>query len=163
VNTGSIVRSRPLAYRSRNPAVVSRNMSAIRATENQTEVALRRALHTRGLRFRKYAAGLPGRPDIIFRVEKVAVFVDGDYWHARILREKGLAALKARHRTSTRDYWIQKFQRRVKRDEAVNTQLRLLGWCVLRFWESDIRRDVEPAARKVESVVRRRRRALGRR
>src|SRR4051812_29956748 len=107
------------SYKPRDPLAVSRNMSAIRAFNPRTETALRKALHRRGLRFRKYASGLLGRPDIVFRSERVAVFVDGDYWHARVLREDGMAALEAKLRSPTRSYWVQKFTRRVSFDDEV--------------------------------------------
>jgi DNA mismatch endonuclease (patch repair protein) len=138
-------------------------MSAIRSSENRVEVSLRRALHALGLRYRKYRSDVPGRPDVVFPIEKVAVFVDGDYWHCRILAERGLKALEETLRTPTRVYWLEKFQRRVARDKMVTSQLRKNGWAVLRFWESDIKRNVQPAARRVAQVVRRRRAALPRR
>ena len=134
-------------------------MSAIKGHENRTESALRKALHRMGLRYRKYAKGLPGRPDIIFPKQKVAVFVDGDYWHARLLRENGLQALEAKLRTPTRGYWLAKFQRRVCFDDEVSARLEGLGWKVIRLWESDIVHDIEGAARQVAITVRRRRRS----
>jgi len=131
----------------------SRNMSAIRSTENRTEVALRSALHRSGLRFRKYARDLPGNPDIVFRRARVAVFVDGDFWHARVLREDGLQALRARVAGPNKSYWLQKFQRRVARDDEVNTSLRASGWRVLRFWESELKSTPEKALISIQKAV----------
>ncbi len=128
-------------------------MSAIRSTGGKTEVALRSILHRRGLRFRKNYARLIGKPDIVFPASRVAVFIDGDYWHARVLRERGPDALYARIRTANRDYWIDKFTRRVKRDDEVTAALEGEGWTVLRFWESDARRDLEGVADAVEATV----------
>lgn len=129
-------------------------MSAIRSHGNRTESAVRKALHRMGLRYRKYASDLAGRPDIVFTRAKVAVFIDGDYWHARILREKGLAALEMSMRTKSRDYWIDKFQRRVKRDEEVTRTLSEAGWLVLRFWESDVQRSVNDTTEEIAKAVR---------
>jgi len=128
-------------------------MSAIRASGNQTESAVRKTLHRMGFRYRKYASDLPGRPDIAFKTAKVAVFIDGDYWHARILQEKGLAALEQSLRTESRDYWIAKFQRRVKRDQEVTQILSESGWLVLRFWESDARRSIANTAEEIAQAV----------
>lgn len=144
-------------YRPKRPNEVHRNMSAIRATENRTERALRSALHRLGLRYRKYAAGLPGRPDIVFASQKVAVFVDGDYWHARVLQEKGPRAFRATlKKKETRSYWLAKLQRNVERDRAATLALRKAGWLVVRLWESDAKRDVPKAAARIARAVRRR-------
>ena len=133
-------------------------MSAIRSTGGKTEVALRSLLHRRGLRFRKNYAKLIGKPDIVFPTARVAVFIDGDYWHARVLRERGRRALYARIKTANRDYWIDKFTKRVKRDDEVTAALERDGWKVLRCWESDVRRDLERVADIIEAAVRRERR-----
>lgn len=132
-------------------------MSAIRSRDNRTELALRRALHSLGLRYRLHPATILGKPDIVFVRERVAVFVDGDYWHARLLREQGMDALTSRLRDDGKDYWITKFTRRVVRDDDVTAALSYQGWLVLRFWEGDIRRDVIPTAKAIEAAVRIRR------
>lgn len=132
-------------------------MSAIRSRDNRTELALRRCLHSFGLRYRLHPATILGKPDIVFVRERVAVFVDGDYWHARLLREQGMDALSSRLRNEGRDYWITKFTRRVVRDDEVTAALSYRGWLVLRYWESEIRRDVAPTARAIETAVRTRR------
>ncbi len=131
-------------------------MSAIRSTGGKAEVALRSLLHRRGLRFRKNDPRLVGKPDIVFPRARVTVFVDGDYWHARVLREKGPAALQRRLKTPNRAYWIAKFGRRMQRDDDVTATLQAAGWIVVRMWESDVRRDPQQAANEVEAVVRRR-------
>jgi DNA mismatch endonuclease (patch repair protein) len=148
-----------MAYKPKPREEIGRNMSAIHSSENKTESALRKALHAVGLRYRKYCNDLPGRPDIVFGRARVAVFVDGDFWHGRLLVEEGLAALKRRLRTPTRAYWITKFQRRVDRDVEVTRLLRSEGWLVLRFWESDIKGDVGRACQEIAAAVRRRHRA----
>jgi DNA mismatch endonuclease (patch repair protein) len=136
-------------------------MSAIRSRDNRTELSLRRALHSLGLRYRLHPAAVLGKPDIVFVRERVAVFVDGDYWHARLLREQGLDALTSRLPEDGKDYWITKFTRRVVRDDAVNATLTYQGWLVLRFWEGDIRRDVMPTAKLIDQAVRLRRVSKG--
>ena len=121
-------------------------MSAIRSTGGKTEVALRSILHRRGLRFRKNYAKLIGKPDIVFPGARVAVFIDGDYWHARVLREQGPEALQDQMKTANRGYWIDKFTKRVDRDDEVTAALEQDGWTVLRFWESDVSGNLQEVA-----------------
>ena len=142
-----------MEYRPKSPDEIQRNMSAIRSTGGKTEVALRSILHRRGLRFRKNYTKLIGKPDVVFPGARVAVFIDGDYWHARVLREKGPEALYARIKTANQDYWIDKFTKRVKRDDEVTATLEEDGWTVLRFWESDVRGGLEGAADVIEKSV----------
>jgi len=134
-------------------------MSAIRASENRTEVALRHAIHALGLRYRKYSNELPGKPDIVFVSARVAVFVDGDYWHARdLVEDNGEALLRRLRRLSpeARRYWLGKFRRRVARDREVSDELKNAGWLVVRLWESDVRKNVQRAASRVAAKVNRR-------
>lgn len=135
-------------------------MSAIRSRNNRTEVALRQALHARGLRFRLHPKAIYGKPDIVFPREKVAVFVDGDFWHARALRERGMDAFQKTIRTPSQAYWMYKFSRRIVRDDDVSSSLRSDGWTVLRFWESELKKDVAPAAGQIARVVTRLRRKI---
>lgn len=130
-------------------------MSAIRSTENKTDRALRSALHRMGLRFRKNFRKLPGKPDIAFVGARVAVFVDGDFWHARVIRERGWSHASKVVRSS-QDYWIPKFERNIARDESVTAELRAMGWLVIRLWESDVEANVSRATRLISKAVRRR-------
>jgi DNA mismatch endonuclease, patch repair protein len=126
-------------------------MSAIRSSGNAVEVMLRKEVHRIGLRYRVYPKNVFGRPDFVFPTGKVAVFVDGDFWHGRVLIEQGLEALRERHRGST--YWIEKTIRRVERDELVTRTLEEAGWLVLRFWESDVKADVKGHAERIWKTV----------
>lgn len=133
-------------------------MSAIRSRDNRTEVALRRALHARGLRYRLHPSNVLGRPDIVFPRERIAIFVDGDFWHARAVREGGIDVVRALIRTPSQAYWVAKFERRVARDDDVSERLRADGWVVLRFWESEIKKDASVAERAIVRSIRQRRR-----
>lgn len=95
------------------------------------------------------AVNLPGRPDIVFRSRRVAIFVDGDFWHGRAL-ERRLAKLETGHNAP---YWTAKIQRNVARDRRNDEALSAEGWRVLRFWETDIVRDPDAAARAVQAAV----------
>ena len=144
-------------YRPKPRAEIYRNMSAIRASGNKTDTALRRALFAKGYRFRKNVKGILGRPDIAFPRERIAIFVDGDFWHARVLREEGLTALESSLRTADKQYWISKFERRVVRDDHVTAALRSEGWTVLRFWEADIEDNISGAIEVIVAAIRDRR------
>ena len=114
---------------------------------------LRRELHRRGRRYTLRSA-LPGRPDVVFPGQKVAVFVDGDMWHGQGWRERGFAAMEeqfAHHRNP--EFWIRKIRRNMQRDQEVNSQLLRLGWRVVRVLESDLRRDLAVAADRVEDTL----------
>ncbi len=115
-----------------------RNMQAIRRTDTKPEVALRAALHRLGLRFRKdFRIDLPAgrvRPDIVFTRARVAVFVDGCFWHA--CPEHG------RQPTKNVGYWSPKLQRTADRDRLNTARLEANGWKVIRAWEHEPLADV---------------------
>jgi DNA mismatch endonuclease, patch repair protein len=108
------------------------NMRAIRRVDTKPELALRSALHRRGYRFRKdyrldLDAGARVRPDIAFTARRVAVFVDGCFWHA--CPEHG------RNPAVNEWYWAPKLRRTVERDRAADAALAAAGWRVVRIWE----------------------------
>ena len=131
-------------------ARASKTARSIRKTDTKAEVALRRELWTRGLRYRKYAKGLPGNPDLVFPSRKVAVFVDGDFWHGRNW-EKRRAALAT---GSNATYWVAKIASNMDRDKRVNSALRSLGWRVVRIWETDVFRHLGLAVSRVRAALR---------
>ncbi len=119
-------------------------MSRMPRKDSGPELALRRELHRRGLRYRTHLAGLPGRPDVAFTRVRLAVFCDGCFWHRC-----------SEHATSPRnnsDWWRAKLQANVERDQRQNDALRALGWTVLRVWEHEPPAD---AAARVERAYRR--------
>ncbi|TDC33154.1 very short patch repair endonuclease [Kribbella albertanoniae] len=111
----------------------SRNMQAIRRTNTKPEVELRSALHRRGYRFRKdlsiYTAIRRVRPDVVFTARRVAVFVDGCFWHC--CPEHG------RQPSVNSGYWSPKLQRNVERDRLADAALQQDGWTVVRIWEHE--------------------------
>src|SRR6267378_2823387 len=131
-------RRRRRKYRPRDPVVTSTIMRAVRSTQNRAEVLLRRELWSRGMRYRLYKRDLPGRPDIVFTSAKVAVFVDGDFWHGRVLREGGAKGLRYLIRGDRFDWWHDKLDGTVARDDRNTTLLEADGWTVVRVWESEV-------------------------
>ncbi|MCD5348979.1 very short patch repair endonuclease [Kineosporia mesophila] len=111
----------------------SRNLAAVRRTNTKPEVAVRSALHRRGYRFRKdLRLDLPGgraRPDVVFTRAKVAVFIDGCFWH--------VCPIHGREPTSNEWYWTPKLRKNVARDQKTNDLLTSSGWIVVRIWEHE--------------------------
>jgi DNA mismatch endonuclease (patch repair protein) len=127
----------------------SRTKQRNKKAGTKAEVALRRALWRRGLRYRLNLRDLPGNPDMAFCRQRVAVFVDGDFWHGRDWEQR-----KARLRSSNNSaYWIAKIAYNRERDQRNNAVLADLGWRVLRLWETDILENTERAAGQVEAFV----------
>jgi DNA mismatch endonuclease, patch repair protein len=124
----------------------SYNMSRIRAADTRIELTLRRALWAEGARgYRVHPKNTPGRPDITFRRWRIAVFVDGCFWHA--CEECFVAP------SSNKGYWGPKIARNVERDELVNQALLEDGWRVVRIWEHEIERDLPSAVRAVTDAL----------
>jgi len=121
-------------------------MRSNRRTGTIPERRLRSELHRRGLRFRvDYPIQVGGRrvrPDVVFTARRVAVFVDGCFWHG--CPEHGSLP------KANSDYWTPKLLRTVERDREVNARLKSAGWTVLRIWEHE---DVSVAAEEVHRVV----------
>lgn len=122
---------------------------ASRKTDTRCELALRRELWARGLRYRLHVAGLPGCPDIVFLRERVVVFCDGDFWHGRHL-DCRLAKLSRGHNST---YWIAKVQRNVARDRENQRALEASGWTVVRVWGTDVLRAPGHAADHVADTL----------
>lgn len=123
-------------------------MSAIRSKNTRPELMLRRALFSRGLRYRVTVSTLPGKPDIVFSRAKIVVFCDGDFWHGHNWALRGISSLDE-ELAGYSEYWQKKIQYNIERDRLNTNKLEQDGWLVLRFWESDIKKNLE---RCVETV-----------
>jgi len=128
------------------PEQRSRTMSRIRKTDTKPELTVRRLTFARGLRYRKYASDLPGKPDLVFASARVVVFVDGDFWHGWRFEEWG--------RKLSSPYWKGKIQRNRERDQEHRARLEADGWTVLRIWEHEVEADAEACIDSVELAVR---------
>jgi len=128
-------------------------MSRVRDRDNLGEVALRKALWRRGYRYRLQVRELPGRPDLVFPRHRVVVFVDGDYWHGRALREGGDAALRQVIRGSRFEWWHAKLARNVVRDDEVTRALSAADWTVLRIWESELANGFDSTVERVVTTL----------
>lgn len=124
------------------PEQRSRCMSKIRSAKTKPEMLLRQALWREGLRFR-VKSRLPGRPDIIFTRAKLAVFVDGCFWHSCPVHGKAPK--------SNQSYWDEKLAGNRARDERVTRQIAEMGWYTLRIWEHEIEENLMAAVHSVIS------------
>ena len=120
-------------------------MSRVKGKDTGLEIRVRSELHRRGLRFRKHLKFLPGKPDIVFTRARVAVFVDGDFWHGYKFRTW-------KHKIS--DFWKTKISKNIERDEENRRQLAELGWAVVRLWQHDLEQDFEDSIQRILSALR---------
>ena len=134
---------------SRDPKTTHKIMSSIHSAETRPELALRRELWRRGLRYRKNDKRLPGKPDIVFSRARLAIFCDGDFWHGHNWAIRGYGSLEEELKRYSKA-WADKILRNIQRDKDVNQKLKVLGWQVLRIWESDIKKDVQLCGNTVE-------------
>lgn len=115
-------------------------MSRVPNRDTGPELLLRRRLWAMGCRYR-LRRKLPGSPDLVFVGRRLAVFVDGCFWHGCSLHHTLPAA--------NRDFWLRKLERNQARDRRVDEELAAMGWTVLRVWEHEVRADLEGAATRV--------------
>jgi DNA mismatch endonuclease (patch repair protein) len=121
----------------------SENMSRIRSRNTKPEVQLRKALWEKGFRFR-INIDLPGRPDLVFLKSRLAVFVDGCFWHGCPLHYSAPATRE--------EFWQKKLRDNVLRDIAVDDELISLNWKVLRIWQHELK-DMEAVISKVSELT----------
>lgn len=122
-------------------------MGKIKSQNTKAEIKLRKALWNLGFRYRKNVKNLPGTPDIVYRKHKLAVFVDGGFWHGHNWDEK-----KSKIKTN-RDFWIPKIERNMQRDNETNQLLSEAGWYVMRFWEHEVIKDFDGCVNRVISYL----------
>ena len=121
-----------------------KNMQHIRSKNTKAEMLLRKELWHCGIRYRKNHKLLPGRPDIAITKYRIAVFVDGDFWHAH-----GHEKNPGEQIQTNTDFWSNKLKRNVERDKEVNQALLEMGWLVLRYWESDVKKNLSACVRDI--------------
>nr|WP_316228471.1 very short patch repair endonuclease [Bradyrhizobium sp. SZCCHNR1039] len=140
--------TKPVATISRRPkesypSLRSWTMAQVRSKNTTPEIAVRKAAHALGLRFRLHRKGLPGTPDLTFASRRVAVFVHGCFWHRHDCD-------RATSPASNVEYWAAKFDRNVRRDARNAADLRKAGWRCVRIWECETK-----DAKKLAVILRR--------
>jgi DNA mismatch endonuclease (patch repair protein) len=124
-------------------------MSAVRAKDTTPEIALRRALYAAGVRgWRCHYVNAPGKPDLAWPALRLAVFVDGAFWHGH----------PSRHRPGrSGTYWDEKIAGNVARDRRIDADLRKVGWAVIRIWDFQVRKELGAWTDRIAQAVRDRR------
>ena len=136
--------SKPLVMKSSSKEV-SERMKRMPTKDSKPELRLRKAIYGLGFRYRLHRKDLPGKPDIAFGPAKVAVFVDGCFWHN--CPEHGTIP------KNNREWWLEKFQRNRERDTLKDEQLKEMGWLPVHVWEHE---DPDTAARNIKELVKER-------
>lgn len=133
-------------------------MSRVHSQDTTPEKPFRKALRRAGIRsFRACDASLPGKPDVVLPGKGLAIFIDGDFWHGHQYRARGFESLDAQlFGVRNADYWSSKISKNIGRDFSNTAALLDSGWQVVRFWESEIRKDVDSCMSVVLKALRRR-------
>jgi len=119
-------------------------MSKITSRNSKPEIILRKALWSKNIRFRLHDKSLPGTPDIVIKKYKLAIFVDGEFWHGFNWKDN-------RERIkSNRLFWIPKIERNMQKDIRVNRALRAMDYVVFRFWTKDILKNLPTILNQIE-------------
>lgn len=128
---------------------IHKNMSSIHSKDTSIEIALRKALWHRGIRYRKNFKGLPGTPDIAITKYRIAIFCDSEFFHGKDWEKLQLRLSNGSNST----YWIKKITRNRERDDEVNKALRFREWTVLRFWGKDISKHLDDCICVIEDAI----------
>ncbi len=123
----------------------SYNMSKIQGKNTGPEVKLRKLLWSQGIRGYRIHYNLPGKPDIVFTKRKIAIFVDGCFWHK--------CPVCFQEPETRKEFWMKKIQSNIERDKKVNAQLKEMEWTVMRFWEHDIRKKPDAVIKKIKNKM----------
>lgn len=127
---------------------ISFNMKQVKNKDSKIEIALRKELWSRGLRYQKNVTSIFGKPDLVFKGKKVAVFCDSEFWHGYNWEER------KKDFKSHQEFWMPKIERNMERDKEVTEELQKQGWTVLRFWGKEIKKNASGCADIIEKAVR---------
>ncbi len=123
----------------------SKMMAKIRGKNTKPELLFRKALWAAGYRYRIDYKKLIGKPDIVLKKYKTVIFIDGEFWHGYNWEER-----KEKIKTN-REFWIPKIERNLQRDREVNIALETKGYKVFRFWEKEIKKELDKCLDRVIS------------
>lgn len=121
----------------------SKRMANIKGKNTKAEVLLRKALWANGMRFRIHVRNMSGKPDIVIRKYRLAIFVDGSFWHG-FQWEKKKPTIK-----SNAKFWIPKIERNIQRDQINQKKLEGAGYTVMRFWDHDIQKNLKKCLNQI--------------
>jgi DNA mismatch endonuclease (patch repair protein) len=138
-----------MAYRFKTTKQRSLLMRKIKSSRTIPEITLQKFLRKEGFKFKINYRNLPGNPDIVMLNKKIAIFVDGEFWHGYRWEEK------KKKIKGNRAYWIPKIERTIARDKGNNKILRKAGWRVVRFWQYQIAKDLTKCINKIKKITKR--------
>lgn len=121
----------------------SATMAKIKGKNTSEELRFRKALWAKNVRYRIHLKGVLGKPDLVIRKYRLAIFIDGDFWHGFGWEER-----KGKIKTNT-SFWIPKIERNIQRDQFVNQQLNFMGYTVMRFWEHEVKENLNVCINQV--------------
>ena len=124
-------------------------MSHIKSSDTSIEILLRKELWKRGYRYRKNYRKLPGKPDIVITKYRVVIFCDGEFFHGKDWDKQAEKLGKS----NNSNYWVEKITRNIERDNEINKKLEFLGWTVIRFWGSEIKKNIDECVKVVEEAI----------
>jgi DNA mismatch endonuclease (patch repair protein) len=127
------------------PAQRKYNMSRIRGKNTEPEIILRKILFSNGVRGYRIHYDIPGKPDIVFTKKKIAIFIDGCFWHK--------CPVCFQEPETRKKFWMNKISSNVERDEKVNLQLQNEGWRVIRIWEHEIRKEPDTVVQRICNLL----------
>jgi DNA mismatch endonuclease (patch repair protein) len=119
-------------------------MSRVKGKNTDIEIKLRKALWSKGARYR-IGYKIPGKPDLVFVSAKVAIFIDGCFWHG--------CPIHGEQPKTNENFWATKIHKNKLRDQQVNSQLMTLGWTVLRCWEHEITSNLDACIEKILTTI----------
>lgn len=120
-------------------------MSKIRGKNTKIELLIFRELRRKKIYFQKHYKKIPGSPDVAIPSKKIAVFIDGDFWHGY--------GFKKRRKLLPKVYWRAKIEQNIRRDERNRRVLRKRGWRVLRIWEHQVNKDFDKTIMKISNFI----------
>lgn len=126
---------------------IRKRMGKVRLKNGKAETILAKMIWHKGYRYRRNYKKLPGSPDIAILRFRIAVFVDGEFWHGENWEER---KAKLRH---NREYWIEKIEENMARDKRVDAQLKELGWIPIHFWEKQVLKNTDECLNAILELI----------
>ena len=122
---------------------ISKRMANVSLKGGKSETMLAKALWSKGVRYRKNYKKVPGSPDIAITKYKVAVFVDGEFWHGENWEVRKTKLI------NNREYWIEKIEENIARDKRNDDMLKEMGWIPVHFWENEVKKNTDGCVNKI--------------
>lgn len=126
---------------------ISKRMAKVKLEKGTAETLLAKSLWAKGIRYRKNYKRLPGSPDIAITKYKVAIFIDGEFWHGYDWDSRK-ATLK-----NNKEYWVEKIEENMRRDKKNDRLLNEMNWTVIHFWEKDVLKNTRVCVEAVEETI----------